>query len=134
VFGMAQSMGISARAAFIAVLLVTAVTFISTTARAEIVTLQCSGDVAGKFSFDLSAGTGASYEDNRSTGLNQVEISSDTILFSTDPGETDQLGSSSRFRIDRQTDKIDQETYQYIDNKMVGSSHAAGQCKQVPNS
>jgi hypothetical protein len=96
--------------------------------------LQCSGDVAGKFSFDLSAGTGASYEDNRSTGLNQVEISSDTILFSTDPGETDQLGSSSRFRIDRQTDKIDQETYQYIDNKMVGSSHAAGQCKQVPNS
>jgi hypothetical protein len=118
---------------FVAAVSLIAAAFVSTTARAEVVTLQCSGDVSGTFAFDLAGGTGATFEDNHSTALSEVEISREAIVFTNDPVGTDRADSASRFRLDRQTDKIDRETYQYVDNKMVGSSHAIGQCKQVPN-
>ena len=109
----------------------------SVAARAEIITLECSGEVTGTFTIDLSGGTAATYDDNRTVDLTEVEISESTIAFALDTlipaTETTQSGgSSSRFRIDRQTNKVEQLTYEYANNKIVGTSRASGQCKKVP--
>jgi hypothetical protein len=102
-----------------------------------IITLECTGDVAGTFTFDLTGSTGATYDDDRTVDLSGVEISDSTIVFTQDdrktiPDTTSSSGTSSRFRIDRQTNKIDRETYDYVDNKVTGESHATGQCKPAP--
>jgi hypothetical protein len=105
-------------------------------ARAEIITLECSGEVTGTFTIDLSGGTAATYDDNRTVDLTEVEISESPIAFALDTlipaTETTQSGgSSSRFRIDRQTNKVEQLTYEYANNKITGTSRASGQCKKV---
>jgi hypothetical protein len=121
----------------VVVTLITAAALMPVAARAEIVTLECSGDVTGTFTFDLSVGTGATYDDNRSIDLSGVEISDGTIAFTQDErgvieGTTNSSGTSSHFSIDRATDKIERLTYQYFDNKVTGESRGTGQCKPAP--
>lgn len=111
--------------------------FVPVAARAELFTLDCTGDVTGTFTFDLAGGTGATYDDNKTIDLSEVEISEGTIAFAqTDISPANEtrtsMGTSSRFRIDRQTNKIERITYEYVDNKVIGESHATGQCKPVP--
>lgn len=106
-------------------------------AQPVLLTLECTGDVTGTFTFDLSGSTGATYDDERAVDLSNVEISDSTIAFTQDErhtieGTLSSSGTSSRFRIDRQTDKIDRETYEYLDNKVTGELHATGQCKPAP--
>lgn len=106
-------------------------------AHAEIISLECSGDVTGTFTFDLSGGTAATYEDEKTVDLTDVEISDSTLVFSEDnispaTEETVSQGTSSRFRIDRQTNTIERITYDYLNNKVTGETRSTGQCKKVP--
>jgi hypothetical protein len=106
-------------------------------ARADILTLDCSGGVTGTFTFDLSGGTGVTYDEIRTIDLSDVEISQSTIVFAQNDispanESSGSAGTSSRFRIDRQTNKIERMTYNYIDNKVTGESHDTGECKPAP--
>lgn len=114
-----------------------AATLLAPAARADVISLECSGDVTGTFTFDLTGGTAATYEDNKTIDLTDVEISDTTIVFTEDninpaTEETESQGTSSRFRIDRQNNTIERLTYEYLNNKVTGESRATGQCKQVP--
>lgn len=125
------------RATLIASIAVTLAALAPIAARAEIITLECTGDVTGTFTFDLSGGTGATYDDTRTIDLKNVEISQSTISFSQEDrrdtnGIYQNTGDASQFRIDRATNQIESITYQYLDNKVVGESHATGQCKPAP--
>ena len=117
--------------------LIAATTLAPLAAWAEGVTFECSGDVIGKFTFDPTSGTGAAFDENRWVPLKDVEISSDTIIFtqehSSDVRNEVPTGQSSLFRIDRSSNKITEETYDYIDHKVSESSRSTGQCKMVPN-
>jgi hypothetical protein len=106
-------------------------------AHADFLTLQCSGGVTGTFTFDLSGGTGVTYDENKTIDLSDVEISESTIVFAmTDISPANEssgsAGSSSRFRLDRQANKIERMTYDYVDNKVTGETHEMGQCKPAP--
>ncbi|MGH6980969.1 MAG: hypothetical protein ACREFC_07150 [Stellaceae bacterium] len=129
---MARWLAYPARATLIAAVAV----LVPMVARAEMVTFDCSGDVTGKFTFDLSGGTGATYEDNRSVGLRDVEISSEAITFtqerSSEAKNELSTGISSLFRLDRNTNKITEDTYEYVEHKVSDSSRSTGQCKIVP--
>ena len=46
--------------------------FVPLAARAEILTLDCSGGVTGTFTFDLSGGTGVTYDENKTIDLSEV--------------------------------------------------------------
>jgi hypothetical protein len=112
-------------------------TLLPPAARADVISLECSGDVTGTFTFDLTGGTAATYDDDKTVDLTDVEISDSTIVFSQDnispaTEETASLGTSSRFRIDRQTNTIERLTYDYLNNKVTGETRATGQCKKVP--
>ncbi len=112
--------------------------FSPTTARAEIVTMECSGDVTGTFIIDFSIGTVASYHDNKAFYLTEVEITASTISFLEDhPGVATETvrtgGTASNYRIDRATGKVESQTYDYMDNKVTDTSSHVGQCKKVPN-
>ena len=130
---MVRRLASPARAALIAV----AMALFPALAHAEAMTFECSGDVIGKFTFDPTGGTGAMYDENRWIPLKDVEISSDTIIFtqehSNDVRNEVPTGQSSLFRIDRSSNKITEETYDYIDHKVSESSRSTGQCKMVPN-
>lgn len=106
-------------------------------AHAEAITFECSGDVIGKFTFDPTSGTGAAFDENRWVPLKDVEISSDTIIFtqehSSDVRNEVPTGQSSLFRLDRSTKTITEETFEYIDHKVSESTRSTGQCKIVPN-
>ncbi len=106
-------------------------------AQPVLLTLECTGDVSGTFTFDLSGSTGVTYDEDKTIDLSEVEISDSTIAFAqTDISPANEtrlsMGTSSRFRIDRPTNKIDRITYDYVDNKVTGESHASGQCKPAP--
>lgn len=126
------------RATLIAMLSLAGAALIPTASRAEIISLECSGDVTGTFTIDLSGGTVATYEDNRTIDLTEVAISESTIAFSEDnKGSTDPTvqtpSAASQFSIDRQTNKIEKLTYEYFGGKVTGTSREVGQCKRVPN-
>jgi hypothetical protein len=111
--------------------------FVPLAARAEFLTLDCSGGVTGTFTFDLSGGTGVTYDENKTIDLSEVEISRSTIAFAQNDispaSETSaSSGTSSRFRIDRQANTVERITYSYVDNKVTGETHETGQCKPVP--
>ncbi len=117
---------------FLAVMLV-----VPSAARAEFLTLDCSGGVTGTFTFDLSGSTGVTYDENKTIDLSEVEISQSTIAFAQNDlspaSETSaSVGTSSRFRIDRQANTIERITYNYVDNKVTGETHDTGQCKPGP--
>jgi hypothetical protein len=108
------------------------------TARADVITLECSGGVEGTFLIDQSIETAALYEDRKATYMNEVAISDSTITFTEDhPGRTvDNVsvgGTSSTLRIDRKTGHVEAQTYNYLDGKITGQTISVGQCKQVPN-
>jgi hypothetical protein len=112
-------------------------TLLPAAARADVISLECSGDVTGTFTFDLAGGTAATYDDDKTIDLTDVEISDSTLVFSEDnispaTEETVSQGTASRFRIDRQSNTIERLTYEYVNNKVTGETRATGQCKKVP--
>ena len=113
------------RVTYIALLALTL--FVPLSARAEFLTLDCSGGVTGIFTFDLSGGTGVTYDENKTIDLSEVEISQSTIAFAQTG-----VGTSSRFSIDRRANKIERITYNYVDNKVTGETQETGQCKPAP--
>lgn len=119
------------------VALIAAATLVPLAAWADAVTYECSGDVNGKFTFDPAGGTGAIFDENRWVPLRDVEISSDTIIFTQDHSNDIKnevpTGQSSLFRLDRAAKTITEETYDYIDHKVSDSTRSNGQCKIVPN-
>jgi hypothetical protein len=126
-----------ARSHFLGALALAALLLAAPVARADLLSLECSGDVTGTFTIDLSGGTAATYDDDRTIDLTEVEISDSTIAFVQDnifpaTERTQSGGTSSRFRIDRQTDTIERLSYDYVNNKVTGTSRAVGQCKKVP--
>jgi hypothetical protein len=111
--------------------------FLPIAARAEVISLECSGDVTGIFTIDLSGGTAATYDEDKTIDLTDVEVSDSTLVFAEDnispaTEETLSQGTSSRFRIDRRTNTIERLTYDYVNNKVTAETRATGQCKKVP--
>ena len=126
------------RAALLALLFATTLSFIPTMARAEVITLQClftgapaaSGQIVV---IDLSARTAIAKGIAENSGimfnLTNVAISESAFSFVRDIPGVSRVTS----KIDRTNGSIVTEVYNYPGGGMSGTSRGTGQCTKIPN-
>ena len=101
--------------------------FAATTARAEILTLECFGRII--YTVDLSAKTATVKDLGETSSLTKVVISDSTISFVNDRPPAFRITTT----IDRAIGSIVSDNYWYPHSGINGSPRDVGQCEKIPN-